>query len=247
MSKSENRKSRLSISKNPVVEINNNINNNEIVETSNEFLSVNKDLNKNEHRKSRLSTARKSIMASNSNFNMIDEEDLDVILFKTIDEKIENFRNEIQPLVISIENKLNNFKTESMDKFINLNSQLSDCQILRKTDKSDRIIELKKINNNINLINDKIKSSNISIDNISKVLCSCVETLKIQNALDIQDENDKNAMALYGQKEKNVEITKNSVDLSLNLNNQCLSCSGQSAFIVSAFKMACICYSPNEI
>ncbi len=63
----------------------------------------------------------------------------------------------------------------------------------------------------------------------------------VLNHLVIQDEIDKQNVSLMGLKETWAGAK------TLELSQQCLSCSGYPASVISAFKMACLHYKPSNI
>lgn len=71
------------------------------------------------------------------------------------------------------------------------------------------------------------------------------------NHLQIQDELDKQSISLFGLKQEfsadilgEADIKKRPV---VNLEKSCFSCNGFPASTMSAFKMACLAYTPSTI
>lgn len=68
----------------------------------------------------------------------------------------------------------------------------------------------------------------------------------ILNHVVIQDELDRQGIALFGLKETTKGF-KEKNESTLGLDSKCLGCSGYPASTLSAFKMACLAYNPSSI
>jgi len=173
---------------------------------------------------------------------------------------------------------------DSMDSyFSSLNDQITESLKLRKRDKADHQQEFNKI---INQIDDAIKITNtnqLSLETLGQMVAAIIECFKIQQILDISDENDRKSFGLYGIKEKEeegqikggstskmnksfvveekpsslpkiskkteIKGTKNQQnnETGIKVDKKCLSCSGQSNIVLSAYKLACLNYTSSKV
>ena len=88
------------------------------------------------------------------------------------------------------------------------------------------------------------------IEVLQHLLARVNEFLRIEVALQYQDEIDREAIALIGYKETKLKGSKPSTSFgraSISLDKQCISCSGQVNMITSAFKIACLAYTPSPV
>lgn len=119
----------------------------------------------------------------------------------------------------------------------------------RKRDHSDNIAEFKRIHQIFDRVHSKADLLNDSIENFNRSLQLLVELSKINHVLLQQDEIDRESIALFGVKggkhgsSRSVSLSKPSI----SIDKQCLSCSGQPNFVTSAFKLACLAYSPTSV
>ena len=82
------------------------------------------------------------------------------------------------------------------------------------------------------------------VEEIYKNFSNIIECLKILNVLCKQDESDRESIALMGYKEsKNKGQTKPII----SLDKQCLTCTGQASVVITAFKIACLAYTPSSV
>lgn len=119
----------------------------------------------------------------------------------------------------------------------------------RKRDHSDNQGEFKRIHGVFEILNKRNDQISKNIDSVNKSLQLLIEFSRITNALLLQDEIDRETIALFGVKEskhnsnKSVNVSKPSVIID----TKCLSCSGQPNFITNAFKLACLAYAPTSV
>lgn len=83
-----------------------------------------------------------------------------------------------------------------MERFHQLHDELKETQ--KENNKSDNH-ELNKINKELSLHYENTNSLASSINNIGEMITCIIETLKIQQALDSQDEEDKKSISLFGK------------------------------------------------
>jgi hypothetical protein len=75
-----------------------------------------------------------------------------------------------------------------------------------------------------------------------------IEYSAVANALQIQDEIDRESISLMGYKE--AKLTKGLHRLPrpvISIEKQCFSCTNQSSIVLNAFKIACLAYTPSQV
>ncbi|OMJ87984.1 hypothetical protein SteCoe_10136 [Stentor coeruleus] len=129
-----------------------------------------------------------------------------------------------------------------------INQALAECTsaiTMRKRDQSDFTIEIKGLHQKAEGIEGQYGAINERMDMINRSMDYITESIRIMNALSKQDEIDRESIALMGYKEgkegKYGKISKPVVSIE----KQCLSCTGQSSVVITAFKIACLAYSPS--
>ena len=119
----------------------------------------------------------------------------------------------------------------------------------RKRDHCDNMSEFRKIHQIFDSFHAKHESFNRSIDSFNRSLQLLVELSRITLVLLQQDESDRESIALFGVKDSK-HASSRSISLSkpsITIDKQCLSCSGQPNFVTTAFKIACLAYSPTSV
>ena len=128
-----------------------------------------------------------------------------------------------------------------------INQTLAECTsaiTMRKRDQSHFNIEIKALNQKAENIEGQYGQIHEKMDSINKNMEYISETLRVTNVLIKQDEFDRESIALMGYKEtKNNKTTKQVI----SIDKQCLSCTGQASVVLTAFKIACLAYSPSPV
>lgn len=119
-------------------------------------------------------------------------------------------------------------------------NECNSASAQRKRDHNDNISQFKSISNALNELESQENALSDSIENINKSILSLTEFCKIGLSLQSQDENDRESIALMGYK----KTKKNTI---VSIDKRCLSCAGQSASVLSAFKIACLAYEPSLV
>jgi len=128
----------------------------------------------------------------------------------------------------------------------------SECSALvsqRKRDLSDINTNIRLLRSNIDNITQEKSSLHQHIVDLKRGLDNVVQVSKITCKLLGQDEADKESISLIGQKSTPLKSrpTTKSGRAPVSLERSCLSCSGNSSSITSAFKMACLAYYPSPV
>lgn len=140
--------------------------------------------------------------------------------------------------------------TEAQQEFsktvLILNEELNQISKQRQKDLSD---VYSYIDSNLVEVNErivKLDNNDLKIVKINDALLGVVENEKIIFELMAQDEVDRKNIQLLGYSEnKNSKTVKSKPVISFK--PECLSCTGDNPLVYSAFKMACLSYSPSEV
>ncbi|OMJ89096.1 hypothetical protein SteCoe_8818 [Stentor coeruleus] len=154
----------------------------------------------------------------------------------------------------NIEKVANNAHKNLKELELIINQALAECTsaiTMRKRDQSDFSIEIKALHQKAEGIEGQYGAINERMDMINRSMDYITESIRIMNALSKQDEVDRESIALMGYKEgregregregKYGKISKPVVSIE----KQCLSCTGQASVVLTAFKIACLAYSPS--
>ncbi|CAG9333357.1 unnamed protein product [Blepharisma stoltei] len=124
----------------------------------------------------------------------------------------------------------------------------------RKRDLSDISAEFRQINTSIENISNILTSTTISIDSMKSSIDNLIDFSIISSVLTTQDEIDRESIFLMGYKEPKAKFSgtpRSSASQTprnvVNIDKTCLSCTGQSSIVLSAFKMACLTYTPSPV
>jgi len=121
----------------------------------------------------------------------------------------------------------------------------------RKRDHNDNHIEFTRIHQHAEGLTRSQELHYKRLECIQSTVNRVTEFLKIGVTLQYQDEIDRESIALIGYKEsKGLGKGKPGTSIgrtSISLDKQCISCSGQVNMITSAFKIACLAYTPSLV
>jgi hypothetical protein len=147
-----------------------------------------------------------------------------------------------------------------LQKYVeNVQKDLEDELIKRNRDKANFNLRLNSIEENLKVVRKNFNDHERSFESYAEALGWLIEINQINLAMEMQDEIDREKLALMGYKEETVKGTntlgasksKQSLTESNNpyvtLDKQCLTCSGQSSVVLKAFKIACLTYKPSPV
>lgn len=113
-----------------------------------------------------------------------------------VNTKLNNFLSEYKPLIEESHNKLKIIEKEILERFHQLFENIENNDNLRKRDKSDNLQEFNNITKKLISINENDESLAAALSNIGEMVACVVEAIKIQQALDNKDEEDKKGISL---------------------------------------------------
>ena len=187
------------------------------------------------------------------------EEETAELILKALDD-VKDMKDKMETQRSIIEESVRNqeiFKMQ-MQKYVeNVQKDLEDVLVKRNRDKANINLKHNTIDARIDKIFSNMKEFQEISDNLSQVVNYLVENAQINYAMELQDEIDREKLALMGYKEesdrlsKEVRKAKSPVEDNSNpyvtLDKQWLTWSGQSSVVLKAFKIACLTYKPSPV
>lgn len=165
----------------------------------------------------------------------------------SINDLQQNIANNHQVALEAVERSSIEGKKNLKELEIIINQALAECTSAitsRKRDQSDFNMEIKSLIQRTEQVEAKFLKVQNRVEEIYKNFSNIIECLKILNVLCKQDESDRESIALMGYKEgKNKGQTKSII----SLDKQCLTCTGQASVVITAFKIACLAYTPSSV
>ena len=204
-------------------------------------------------------------------------EDLDdetaELIFKALDDVKEIKENKVEKAIIeeAIQDMKSEFEKEKeiliakfesnrihLQKYVeNVQKDLEEELIKRNREKANVNMKLNGLEAKVSDLRKKFGEHEDAFDNLSETVNYLVETTQINHAMELQDEIDREKLALMGYKEEKSDgkaaTTKpkskatESNNPYVTLDKQCLTCSGQSSVVLKAFKIACLTYKPSPV
>lgn len=139
-------------------------------------------------------------------------------------------------------------------KFLQATNDYNMTATQRKRDLSDISAEFKQTHTANDSIKELLGSLVKSVDDLKTAFNNIIDYAIIQNVLISQDENDRESIFLMGYKETSKKLSSLTTPRNsqtprdvVSLNKSCLSCTGQSSMVLSAFKLACLTYTSSPI
>ena len=171
---------------------------------------------------------------------------------------LETINSTLQKTLFDLDEKTTNFvfsTKKTITEFdLQINQALNECISMssqRKRDHNDNSSEFQKVYTIADNIIKQQESFTKSLESIHRSINLILEFSKISISLQYQDEIDRESIALIGYKDSKPSrgrTTPNAMNkTSISLDKQCISCSGQVNMITSAFKLACLAYTPSLV
>lgn len=167
---------------------------------------------------------------------------------------IKTIKSEIEVILNSMKKKQDEFieayQRQAKEMELLLSESVHECSMVtnqRKRDLTDMNTSLAEITGRFDRFTAHYEKHEEHSEELLKKLNSIVEICKIFQALQQQDECDRESIALMGYKETKVPSKGNLKKPVISVDKSCLSCTGQNPTILSAFKMACLTYMPSQV
>ena len=160
------------------------------------------------------------------------------------------------------EKQVLNAKFEStkvyLQKYVeNIQKDLEEELIKRNREKANFNLKINNLDSKVEKLKKSFNNQDDATDSLAETVNLLVETEMISHAMQVQDEIDREKLALMGYKEENVDLKAQTMKTRgrntesnnpyVSLDKQCLTCSGQSSVVMKAFKIACLAYKPSPV
>ena len=145
-----------------------------------------------------------------------------------------------------------------LQKYVeNIQKDLEEELIKRNREKANFNLKLNKLDSKVDDLGQLFKNNDHVSEGLAETVNLLVQTALINHSMELQDEVDREKLALMGYKEETQDFktatmksrTKkiDNFNSYVALDKQCLTCSGQSSVVMKAFKIACLAYKPSPV
>ncbi|CAD8126618.1 unnamed protein product [Paramecium sonneborni] len=201
---------------------------------------------------------QQSNVASQQKQNSIQSNNPNLIFYedqiKQIKDNFQQQIDELKQLNINLKNQIVQIQKETNEQvFINISSCQSNNQKLLNTTTN----QIKNLEENIKKILNQDNQNQIDpgidqLKQLKKTVQTILHFLVLITHLQIQDEIDRQGIQLMGAKDTQIDDglvykSQNKKGPSIQINGECLSCSGQSIQLLQCFKLTCLAYHPSDI
>lgn len=156
-------------------------------------------------------------------------------------ETLEKTRLKLEQFIENLTQQQSNFETSVMVNINLLHEEIKQIIMRNKQEKTDIVKQISLYHNEQKLSGSSIERLEGSIGNFSDLIVSVAEVAKIVHLLTAQEEEDRQSLQLMGYSESKGQKAY------ISLKSDCMSCSGSNPTVLTAFKMACLNYSPSGI
>ncbi|CDW75284.1 UNKNOWN [Stylonychia lemnae] len=190
---------------------------------------------------------------------------------ETVEEKINTIMDKLNNEMGARFKKIEEVTDRLDDNAFRLMDQYNLDLKKKRREKREYQLDFKEVSSRLSNQDEMTRGLKNDVENLRMALVAVDQTLNIQLALDVQEEKDKEQVGLYGMSneefhdksmiagnntfatnstmgnaiQNNINMAKEGKVMSLNTN--CVSCSGNSSFVIKAFKMACLAYKPSKV
>jgi hypothetical protein len=205
----------------------------------------------NRNTKKKINDLNKTILKKN--ITKIREKESDQQYSAAVPEEIDKLEKLSSQLLQSLNNSANNIRQQILKdqeelqiniKLIHEENRQLYKQRLNDLNRID--LELKNLSKAVDNNNKDTKYLKEQTNSINNCIEGLLEVVKITYNLINQDEEDRDGIKLSVFTEHKPRPSTKS-KLSISLKPECLSCTGQNSTIYSAFKIACLNYSPSDV
>ena len=159
----------------------------------------------------------------------------------SIKETIDSSKADLQELMHTLTVSSEKFQQEISTNVRLLDEEIKHLLLRNKQDKIDLTRQMTLYHSEQKTIILSIEKLDQQISSLNELLVSFSEIAKILYLMSAQEEEDRQSLQLLGYAE-----SKSSKQY-ISLKADCMSCSGQNPVVMTAFKMACLNYSPSSI
>lgn len=172
--------------------------------------------------------------------------DKEVAELRGIAQEFELLRSEIMLLFEQKQSSMQDIQLRSFEElqaYIGMmQSEFESATRGHKRDQAEWKSKIANFEMMLNQAGEEVNRRAHEVRNMSQMIACLAEYGLISNSLMLQDETDRESIQLTGYR----DVTKTDKQV-ITMSTECVSCSGQSAGLVAAFKMACLSYNPSQM
>lgn len=172
-------------------------------------------------------------------------EELKTIIQVRLD--LEQFQSEIVEKLEGLRENIENVKKEFRTNFFIYSQEIELELKVRTKEIQENSAKIENLFKNFNNLDSGYKELDSKSNFFRNIIEKLIDGQKIVIELLSQDEEDKQSVHLAGLAEKKDTKSPTKSKQMINFKPDCLSCSGQSSLLYSAFKLACLNYYPSEV
>jgi hypothetical protein len=166
---------------------------------------------------------------------------------ETVRNHLDSFTKNVLPTVTRLDTSLESAKKEFRTSNLIFSEEIHHLLKLRSKEITELQCKHESLSNYHNTLSEKVKDLEQDLDHLKKTINKSIKCLQMTFELMNQDEIDRQSLHLAGFLDKKEQKSPQKSKISASLKPECLSCSGNSLLLFSAFKLACLNYYPSEV
>jgi hypothetical protein len=156
-------------------------------------------------------------------------------------EKIDNTACKLEEFMATVSTQQGNIETDLKTNLSLIHEEIKQIILRNKQEKTDLVRQISLYHSDFKSSTSNLDKIELTLSTLTESFTSLSEIFKIIHLLTSQEEEDRQSLQLLGYSESKTQKPY------ISLKSDCMSCSGQNPTILSAFKMACLNYSPSGI
>ena len=156
-------------------------------------------------------------------------------------EKTDSTALKLEQHILSLSTQQGNLETDLKANLSLIHEEMKQMLLRNKQEKTDLVRQISLYHSDFKSSTSTLDKIELTLSTLTESFASLSEIFKIIYLLTSQEEEDRQSLQLLGYSESKTQKPY------ISLKSDCMSCSGQNPTILSAFKMACLNYSPSGI
>ena len=165
----------------------------------------------------------------------------------SVESKLETFKSDLYPPMTQLQSSLELAKKEFRTSQLIFSEETSHILKLRSKEITELAVKQDSLSKYLTSLCEDFKQQDSELSNLKKAISKCTKCLRVIQELMNQDEQDRESLHLAGFSDKKDPKSPQKSKLSASFKPDCLSCSGNTHTLLSAFKLACLNYFPSEV
>ena len=165
----------------------------------------------------------------------------------SVSTKLDTFKADLYPPITQLQSSLELAKKEFRTSQIIFSEEITHILKLRSKEITELTCKQDSLSKFLNSLSEDFKLQEVELSNIKKAITKSTKCLQVIQNLMNQDEQDRETLHLAGFTEKKDQKSPQKPKLSASFKPDCLSCSGNTHTLLSAYKLACLNYYPSEV